>query len=125
MEEGLAVDRMIEDSLEGAHAQPDKPTRHRHVAAVATRTADVLDLASHISREPSVAVIQATRSTAPQVRSKQVRSEHGNRAINIALAALALLVLSPLLVVIALAINSPRAARFSTPKSESASISAG
>lgn len=100
MSKPLAVDRIANDSPAGAHPHPNKHTRNRYALTAATRATAIVELAGHPRREPSDAIVRGAHSTA-----LQVRSEHVNRAINIALAAFGLLILSPLWVIIAIAIK--------------------
>ena len=99
MKERLAVNHTTGNSPVEAHAHPVRHTRNRQLLATSARaTAEVVDLAPHIRSESSVA--RPSRSTA-----LQVQSERANRAINIVLASVALLILSPLLVLIAVAVK--------------------
>jgi lipopolysaccharide/colanic/teichoic acid biosynthesis glycosyltransferase len=101
MRQRLTVDRVPDDSSGGADIHDHTHTRNRHAVTAPSRaTAAIVELAPHIHRELSVAIVDAARSTAIQLRAERV-----NRAVNIILAAFALVVLSPLLVLIAAAIN--------------------
>jgi lipopolysaccharide/colanic/teichoic acid biosynthesis glycosyltransferase len=101
MKEQLAVDHTKGVSPAGARSHPSRHIRNRHLlSGPAHGTAEVVELAPHIHSESSVAITRPNLSTA-----LQLRSEHANRALNILLAASALILLSPLLFIIALAIK--------------------
>jgi lipopolysaccharide/colanic/teichoic acid biosynthesis glycosyltransferase len=100
MGENLAVDRLTEDSPARADAHPNDHTPNRYALKRTTRTAAVVELPTQLRRKPSVAVVRVGRTTALQAHSERL-----NRALNIVLAGFALVILSPLLILIALAIK--------------------
>jgi lipopolysaccharide/colanic/teichoic acid biosynthesis glycosyltransferase len=101
MRERLAVNHTKEDSPARAPIQPNKNTRHRLPAAVATHTtAEVVDLAHHLRVQSSVGPAPVDESTV-----FSFPSERANRALNIVLATIALVIVSPFLILIAIAVK--------------------
>jgi lipopolysaccharide/colanic/teichoic acid biosynthesis glycosyltransferase len=101
MRERLAVDHKNQDSPTRVPVQPNKHSRHRLPVATATHTtAEVVDLAHHLRVQPSAVPAPADESSV-----FSFPSERANRALNIALASIALVILTPLLVLIALAVK--------------------
>jgi lipopolysaccharide/colanic/teichoic acid biosynthesis glycosyltransferase len=96
------VHRVGEDSQGRAHLRPGKPNQKQFAHAVAPRTpTEVIDLRAHVSATPATNASQA----ATQWSVLLARYERANRVLNVVLATAALVVLSPLLVMIALAIK--------------------
>src|SRR5919109_2061152 len=101
MRERLAVDHTNENSPALFPLQPNKLPRHR-IAPTAPphSTAEVVDLAHHLRAQSSVDPALGDESAV-----LSFPSERAIRALNIVLASVALFILSPFLVLIAMAIK--------------------
>ena len=102
MTEPLAVDRDTKDLPAGPNRRPAKPTgKHLALAEPIRLSPAVVDPSQHLPIASAPNGDQSPSSVAVLL----TRDERANRALNILLAASALIVLSPLLILIALAVK--------------------
>jgi lipopolysaccharide/colanic/teichoic acid biosynthesis glycosyltransferase len=100
MRERLAVDHTKQEAPARSPIQPNKHHPHRVPVAVPTQTtAEIVDLAHHLRVQSGVP------APADESNSFSFPSERANRALNIVLASIALVILSPFLILIALAVK--------------------
>jgi lipopolysaccharide/colanic/teichoic acid biosynthesis glycosyltransferase len=101
MKQQLAVDHNTGDSPGEARAHRTRHIRDRQsLANPGHATAEVVDLADHIRSDSQTAIVHSSQAPALPLRPERL-----NRALNIVLAGLALIILSPLLLLIAIAIK--------------------